>query len=133
MSPDGLRRRSLRNGLAALVMAAFVAGSLHLADAPLADDLGHDADADFLRRIGADVQTDRRVHAVEVMAVDALRFQTLPHFGDLALAADHAEVAGVAVVNLLQNMLVVLVAARHEDHVIVVAKIERLADLGRIP
>ena len=69
------------------------------------------------------------MHAVEVVAVDAPGLQALPHFGDLALATDHAEIAGVAVVDLLQNMLVVLVAARHEHHVVVVAEIERLTDL----
>src|SRR5262249_340586 len=57
------------------------------------DGLGGDADGDLLRRDGADVEPDRRMHHAQGVGRDAFLAQRVEDPFDLRLAADEADVA----------------------------------------
>ena len=57
------------------------------------EDLGQDADRDFGRGVGADIQTKRGVDAGELLRGEAGRFQLVENLQDFPAAADHADVA----------------------------------------
>ena len=84
---------------------------------PEFDQLGHDTDGDLFGGIGADLLADRRVHLVEQVPGHAFFLQFLPHQGDLAPAADHADIGGAGPHRLLNDGLVPLVSAGHRDQV----------------
>ncbi len=60
------------------------------------DQLREDADGDFGRRDGADVEADRRVHAVEALGGMPSASSASIDARDLGAAADQAEVVEVA-------------------------------------
>ena len=79
------------------------------------DQLGEDADGDLLRRDGADVEADRRVHARQRLGRHPVRRQRVVDARDLGAAADQAEVAQLARRQRAQRLEIVGVAAR-DDH-----------------
>ena len=86
-------------------------------DAPAdGDELGDDADGDFGGSDGADVEADRRVHALEALAA-AGRFgeKRLTDADDLGAAADEPEVREVARRERAHGLEIGLVPAGH-DH-----------------
>src|ERR1700728_1696154 len=56
------------------------------------NELGADADGDFLRRESADIQADRRMHALEFGRGVSFAFECAIDRNDLSLAADHTDV-----------------------------------------
>ncbi len=82
------------------------------------DQLGEDADGDFLRRDGADVEADRRVDALRASrAASGRRVERVVDARDLRAAADEPEVAQLARRERAQRVEVVRVAARDDDDV----------------
>src|SRR5689334_9505335 len=91
---------------------------LGLAAAPHLDDLGHDGQRDFLRRLGRNVEADWRMDARNHFLGDlVLVFEPLEARLDAPPASDHADVLGAAVNDLAQTRLIVFVAACDEDDV----------------
>ena len=72
------------------------------------------------------------MHPVQVCLGNTFGFETLPHFGNFTLAADHTNVACLTVVDLFQNLLVVLMPARDQNDVIVLTEIKRPPDVVKI-
>src|SRR5215471_19214826 len=70
------------------------------ARAPHLDEFCQDADADLLRRPGMNVEANWRMHPIQPLSRNALRFEVLPDLGNPGLAAEHAQVAGSAVLIL---------------------------------
>src|SRR5690242_4345680 len=60
------------------------------------DQLGEDADGDLLRRDGADVETDWRMHARQQRRIHALFDQRVVDTRDLGAAADQPQVSQFA-------------------------------------
>ena len=104
-------------------------------DAPHVHDFSNDRDRDLLRQDCADIQADRHVHALEAFARNAFAFELLGNRADLALASDHADVAGLGLNGPSQDVLILLVAARDDDDVRVVGRhdlLERFLEALRI-
>src|SRR5687767_9945152 len=81
------------------------------------DQLGEDADGDFLRSNRADVETDRGVHALEPVRLEAFPEQLVVNALYLRLAADQAEVAKGSCRQRAQRVEVVSMAAGHDHRV----------------
>ena len=81
----------------------------------MGDQFGSDADGDLRHGLRADVETDRRVDAVQGFGRHAFVQQVVEDQLDLALAADHADVARAAIDQVEQGLFVVVVAARHDQ------------------
>src|SRR6266704_3093487 len=97
-----------RHRLAARVMAALALRILDFAQPPLADDFGHNTNADLFRGIRTNIQANRRVHTVQVLGRNALGFEALPHLGNFTFATNHTDITRLAIVDLLQDPLIVL-------------------------
>src|SRR5262245_759128 len=78
---------------------------------PARDQLRDNAHRDLRNSLRADVVTQRRMHAVQHFFLDPLRDQILKDHPDLALAADHPDVATRGRRKLVERLLVVAVAA----------------------
>ena len=72
------------------------------------------------------------MHAVQILLRHAFSCEALPHLGNLTLATNHANVARLTVVDLLQDTLIVLMPTRHQHHVIVLPEVKRLPRLVKI-
>ena len=109
--PDSLqaRRRPLHRQVRGVAVAELAV--LH------GDQLRQDADGDLLRCDRADVQADRRMHALQALAGDAVLLQRVVDAGDLRAAADQAEIPEVPRREGAQRLEIVGVAARDDDDV----------------
>src|SRR3954471_20266589 len=81
------------------------------------DQLGEDADGDLLRRHGADVEADWRVHALEQGGRRLVLGERAVDARDLGAAADQSEIAQVARRERAQRLEVVGMAAGDDHHV----------------
>src|SRR5206468_3012174 len=81
------------------------------------DQLRHNADGDLRHGLRADVEAKGGVDAGQGLVGNALGDEVFVNELDLALAADHADVAGVRRRQVVQGFLVVGVAAG-DDHAI---------------
>src|SRR5215510_9328618 len=68
---------------------------------PHLDDFCQNTDGDLLGRPGMDVDANRRMHPIQPLPRNALRFEVLPDLGNPGLAAEHAQVAGWTIIDLL--------------------------------
>src|SRR5262249_38326910 len=93
---------------------------------PHLDEFCQDADADLLGRLGMNVEANRRMHPIQPLSCNALRFEVLPDLGNPGLAAEHPQVAGWTIINLLQDGMVVRMAPSHQHDIVVLAKVEHL-------
>ena len=87
------------------------------ADAADLDSFGDNGNGDFLGRDGADVQTNRHVRPFDAFLRDAFARQMLGNHPNLSLTADHADVARIGIHRPSQDILVLLMAARHDDQI----------------
>ena len=78
------------------------------------DQLGEDADGDFLRRDGADVEADGRVDVLERLGRHLVGEQLVVDARHLGAAADEAEIAQLARRQRAQRLEVVRVAPRDD-------------------
>src|SRR5215831_13315131 len=117
-----VRMRPLRIRREALDVAAFRLGPLHrelvgIAARHLAvldgDQLREDAHGDFLRRDGADIEADWRMHAFEQIWRHLIGDELVVNARDLRPAADEAQVAELAGRERTQRLEIVGVPARH--------------------
>src|SRR5262245_22968484 len=72
------------------------------------------------------VDATRCMHSIQPRPRNTLGFEVLPDLGNPGLAAEHTQVASWAVIDLLQDGMIVPMPARHQDHIIILAKVERL-------
>src|SRR4029077_19086609 len=81
------------------------------------DQFGSDRHGDLLRGHGPDIESDRRMNPAEQMSGQALFLQRLKDTDDLALGADHADVARTRLHGPAQDAHVVAVAASDNHNI----------------
>src|SRR4030095_7653131 len=81
------------------------------------DELRKDADGDFFGRHGADVETNRRVHARKALEWHAFLNQRVVDLLDLRLAADQTQITQVARGKRTQRIEIVAVSACDDDDI----------------
>src|SRR5438094_2726396 len=87
------------------------------------NQLRKNADRDFLRRDGADVEADRRVHACEQLGRHLIRHERVVTARNLRAAADETEIAELPRRERAHRLEIVRVPARHDDRVRVRRKV----------
>ena len=85
--------------------------------APYGDELGEDRDGDFFGADRADVEADRRVHALQAFGRHPFGEQRVVNALHFRLAADQTEIAEVARGERAQCVEIVRVSARDDDDV----------------
>ena len=95
------------------------------------DHLRRDADGDLLRRLGQDGKADGRVNAVDLRLGKAVAAQTLARLGDLAAAADAADIGRVASEHLREDLIIRLMARRHHNGIVVRRERYLAEDIGK--
>src|SRR5262245_4340925 len=83
----------------------------------MGDELSANAHGDFGDGLRANVDAQRSVDPLKCFARDALVQQVLEDQLDLAAAADQAHVASAALCQVVESLLVVAVAAGHDQAV----------------
>src|SRR5262249_48921329 len=81
------------------------------------DQLSRNGHGNFLRCNRADVEANRRVHAIEQMSRQALRLQCLKDLDHLSSRTYHADVLSPGLNGPAQYSHVVMVTARHDDNI----------------
>src|SRR5262245_19172923 len=94
-------------------------GNHYRARAPHLDEFCQEADGDLLGRAGMNVEANRRMYPIQPLPRNALGFEELPDLGNPGLAAEHAQVAGWTIVDLLQDGMVVRMASGHQYNIVV--------------
>src|SRR5439155_14290461 len=82
-----------------------------VAEISVSDQFGHDADGDLRHGLRADVETERSVYARQRLARDPFAEQVLKDHLDLAVAADQTDISRRRFGQVVQRLLVMLVAA----------------------
>jgi hypothetical protein len=72
------------------------------------------------------VEANRCMHPIQPLPRNTLGFEVLPDLGNPGLAAEHTQVAGWTIIDLLQDGMVVPMPTRHQYHIIILAEVERL-------
>src|SRR5207249_3840744 len=81
------------------------------------NQLGDDTDRYFGYRLGADVEAERSMHSFKLTRRDALGDEILVDDLDLPLAADHADITGGTVRQMIERFFIMTVTARHDNAV----------------
>ena len=87
----------------------------------MGDEFGTDADGDFRHGLRADVDAERGVDLGQRLARDTFGGEVLENHLDLPPAADQADVAGAAIGQVEQRLLIVAVAAGDDQAVRIAA------------
>src|SRR5262245_18953126 len=93
--------RLLSDGSIALGVMDLPLGNYYRTRAPHLDDFCQDTNADLLRRPGMNVEANRCMHPVQPLSRNTLGVEVLPDLGNPGLAAEHAQVAGWTIIDLL--------------------------------
>ena len=83
------------------------------------DQFRHDADGDFLGRLGADGKTDGAVHFFKITGGKPVLFQGPVYGVPFFPGPDHADIACRRFKGLVQNGFIMKMAARQNDEVTV--------------
>src|SRR5712692_5533723 len=86
-----------------------------LAQVPTGDQLGHDADGDFIDGLRADGETQGRVDLAQIFVRNTFGQKVFVDQLDLALTADHADIAGGGSDQLIEGLFIMRMAASHND------------------
>src|SRR5258708_26637711 len=81
------------------------------------NQFGSNGYGDFLRSDGSDIETDRSMHPVEKMRGNTFLLERLENLDDLALGADHANIAGTSLNGPPENAHIVSMTARNDDDI----------------
>src|ERR1700736_6782408 len=81
------------------------------------DQFSGNSYGDFFGSNGSDIDTNRSMHAVEKMSRDTVLLERLENLDDLALGADHADIARTSLNRPAEYAHVVSVATGHDDDV----------------
>src|SRR5215831_2422520 len=90
------------------------------ARAPDVNDFSNDGDRNFFRKYGTDVESDRHIDSLQALAGNSFAFELLGNRANLPFAADHADIPCIGLNRPAQYVLILLVAASHDDHIRVV-------------
>src|SRR5262245_8634487 len=72
------------------------------------------------------------MYAVQVGLGNTFGCEALPHFGKFTLITTHTDIACLAIIDLFQNTLIVLMPTRYQDDVIVLSEVKRPPDVVKI-
>src|SRR5216684_1510599 len=84
---------------------------------PNRDQFSGNGYGDFLRSDGSDVETNRRMHPIEKVGRHTFLLKRLENLNDLALGADHADIAGTSLNGPAEDTHIVSMAAGNDDDI----------------